>query len=202
MKITVIDNYDSFVYNLVRYLEEESSAEITVMRNDRISYREIDSSDAILLSPGPGIPSEAGDLLKVIERYKNVKPILGVCLGHQAIGEVFGAKLVQCSKPYHGEEDTINIIKNGIIFNGIPSFTEVGRYHSWKLNISNGSSLKTLALSSDNEVMAFEHKSLPLIGIQFHPESILTPNGRKMIKNWVKFIQTNNKNRKNERNFT
>lgn len=189
MKITVIDNYDSFVFNLVRYLEENEGTSVNVMRNDVIDPEILENSDAIVLSPGPGIPEEAGELMSIIEKYHNSKPILGVCLGHQAIGQFFKATLVQNDKPLHGKATEIEKTGNSLLFENInPSF-EVGRYHSWSIELNADSKLKSIANTPEGEVMAIKHVDYPIYGVQFHPESILTPTGRTMINNWVKSIQ-------------
>lgn len=191
MKIAVIDNYDSFVYNLIRYLEEESNSEVIVMRNNQIDYKLLDSCDAILLSPGPGIPDEAGDLKKIITRYQNEKPLLGICLGHQAIAEVFDNHLELCISPLHGESSIIEILEDQDLFRGVSKSLQVGRYHSWKVSDDLKLPLVKTAISAENEVMAFKHQSLPIHGIQFHPESILTPEGRKIMRNWIEIVTSN-----------
>lgn len=189
MKIAVIDNYDSFVYNLIRYLEEESQATLSVMRNDEIDEQKLVEADAILLSPGPGIPSEAGELMRIIKEYHQEKTILGVCLGHQALAEFFGNELELCQAPFHGESSEIEVFEQDFLFKNLNSKLTVGRYHSWRTKRDLKLPLKVTALSEQNEVMAFRHESLPLSGIQFHPESILTPEGRKMIQNWIVNIE-------------
>lgn len=185
MKVTVIDNYDSFVYNLVRYIRNEG-VEVQVMANDKVDYDYLNQCDAILLSPGPGIPSEAGDLMKVIENYSTSKKILGVCLGHQAIGEFFGGKLIQDSTPVHGEASIATSLNKQSIYRDLPTQFQVGRYHSW--HICKQSLPDSLSISSELEdgmVMGIQHNELPIEGVQFHPESILTPHGKQMIKNWL-----------------
>lgn len=184
MKVGVIDNFDSFVYNLVRYIKELKDVEVIVQRNTNIDYTVLDTCDVLLLSPGPGIPSEAGDLLKVIERYHNSKSILGVCLGHQALGEYFGGTLKQCPEPIHGKSSIMAISDNNTIFKGLPTEIEIGRYHSWQVAVENCEALETIGTTEDI-VMAFQHKSFPIYGVQFHPESILTPKGRTIINNWI-----------------
>ncbi len=184
MKIAVIDNFDSFVFNLVRYIKEEEH-EVIIQRNNRIDFEVLESADAILLSPGPGIPSEAGELLEVINRFHGKKTILGVCLGHQAIAEYFGDALIPCPEPIHGLASRITISKASGIFQNLPSEIEVGRYHSWQTRISPSSELEITASTADSVVMALQHKTAPTVGVQFHPESILTPLGRKMIQNWL-----------------
>ena len=182
-KITVIDNYDSFVYNLVRYLEE-NNCEVNVQRNDQLDFLKIADSDAILLSPGPGIPSEAGQLLEVISRFASTKKILGVCLGHQALAEHFGGEISQSTKAIHGKQSTIKIDEACSLFNSLGDSIEVGRYHSWHVN-KLPESIRSTAQLTSGENMAMEHSTLPIYGVQFHPESILTPNGRTIISNWL-----------------
>jgi len=187
--IVVIDNYDSFVFNLVRYLKESTQTEIQVMRNDKVDYAILDNCKAILLSPGPGIPNEAGDLIPIIKKYAESKKILGICLGHQAIGEVFGGILEQCAQPIHGKSSLAFHLNNDSIFNEIPQEFEVGRYHSWRIGNILPENLIATCFTQDNELMAMKHKTLDIKGIQFHPESILTPYGRKMIQNWILDLQ-------------
>jgi len=187
MKIGIIDNFDSFVYNLVRYVREEN-VEVVVQRNNQIDFHELETCDALLLSPGPGIPSEAGALIEVIFRYNSTKPMLGVCLGHQALGEYFGGKLKQCPEPVHGKSSKMKILKHGTLFKSLPNHIDVGRYHSWEVDISTAADLEITG-KSEEVTMAFEHKSLPINGVQFHPESILTPEGRTIIKNWINAIK-------------
>ena len=184
MIIAVIDNFDSFVYNLVRYVREIPNVEVYVQRNNAIDFEILEKSDAILLSPGPGIPSEAGQLMDVIERFSIIKPILGVCLGHQALALHFGGQLHQCSNPVHGKEATMEHTMKSPFFQNIPTSFQAGRYHSWSVATPLPDCLIETAQSS-NELMAFEHETLPIYGVQFHPESILTPEGRTMIENWV-----------------
>ncbi|WP_341901611.1 aminodeoxychorismate/anthranilate synthase component II [Fluviicola taffensis] len=185
MKIAVIDNFDSFVFNLIRYIKEEEH-EVLIQRNNQIDFELLESADGILLSPGPGIPSEAGQLLEVIQRFHGRKPILGVCLGHQAIAAHFGDTLVPCPEPIHGKSSRITITGHSDIFQDLPKEIEVGRYHSWQTEISPLSELEITAITQDAVVMAIQHKVYPTLGVQFHPESILTPLGRKMIQNWLK----------------
>jgi len=193
MKLVVIDNYDSFVFNLVRYLEENENCDVSVMRNDTVDYDQLDTCDGILLSPGPGIPKNAGDLMKVVEKYHSSKPILGVCLGHQAISEYFDCELIQNDRPLHGKSSLISHNNESILYQGIPVEFEVGRYHSWSIDSKGTDSMNITASTSDGEIMSIEHKELPLFGVQFHPESILTPNGRTIINNFVKYIQQSQK---------
>ncbi|ASS47727.1 MAG: aminodeoxychorismate/anthranilate synthase component II [Candidatus Fluviicola riflensis] len=189
MKIAVIDNLDSFVYNLVRYVRECEDVEVFVQRNNAIDYDLLDQCDAILLSPGPGIPDEAGELKTIIRRYSGTKGVLGVCLGHQAIAEVFGSKLERCPVPIHGKASVVSIDNDEALFVGLPGMVEVGRYHSWQVSQDGNSALKITARTEDQTIMAFRHVSHPTIGIQFHPESILTPTGRTMITNWINSLR-------------
>jgi anthranilate synthase component 2 len=190
MKIAVIDNFDSFVFNLVRYLKESTSSEIIIQRNNQIDYSILDNCDAILLSPGPGIPSEAGELIPIIKKYSGKKKMLGICLGHQAIAEAFGGKLEQCSSPLHGKSSIVNQIIEDALFTGISKNFQVGRYHSWKVKNDLPNDLITTVISEENEIMALKHKTHDTKGLQFHPESILTPDGRKMIENWINEINS------------
>ncbi len=183
MKIAVINNFDSFVYNLVRYLKEEG-CEIMVQRNDQVDFEALQSCDGILLSPGPGIPSEAGALNEVIKHFVRKKPMLGVCLGHQALAEYFGGTLNLAPVPLHGKSSTITCTGNSQLFKNLPDTLEIGRYHSWIVNSPAPAQL-TITATYKNEIMAFEHAELPIFGVQFHPESILTPHGRKMIENFI-----------------
>lgn len=186
MKIGIIDNFDSFVYNLVRYVREVDDVNVVVQRNNDIDYDELDSCDALLLSPGPGIPSEAGDLLEVIMRYSGKKKMLGVCLGHQAIAEVFGGTLERCAHPVHGKASDMTLIGQDPLFAGLPETMPVGRYHSWKISAEKNPLIQITAQTEDGTVMALRHTTHATSGVQFHPESILTPNGRQMIENWIR----------------
>jgi anthranilate synthase component 2 len=185
--ILVFDNYDSFTYNLVQYLERVSNVEVEVHKNDKISLKEINKYAKILLSPGPGIPNEAGILLKVIEEFAPTKSILGVCLGHQAIGEVFGGKLKNLHTVYHGVATEMKIVKDDLLFRGIPKTFKAGRYHSWVVDEKNFPSELEVTVEDENgHVMGLRHKKYDVRGVQFHPESILTECGLKIIENWVK----------------
>jgi anthranilate synthase component II len=181
--IVVIDNYDSFVYNLVRYVEEMGCT-VNVQRNDQLNFPEIDQADGIILSPGPGIPSEAGELLEIIKRYSSTKNILGVCLGHQAIAQSFDGELAPATLPVHGKSSSIQQMNQSALFETLPDTFEVGRYHSWLVQRLPAHFIGT-AETEENEIMAMEHESLPIYGVQFHPESILTPHGRTIIQNWI-----------------
>ena len=185
-KILVIDNYDSFVYNLVHYLES-LNCEVIVKRNDQLHIDEVEAFDKILLSPGPGIPDEAGLLKPIIEKYAATKSIFGVCLGQQAIGEVFGGKLRNLDKVYHGVATEIKTtVNDAILFDGLNESFEVGRYHSWVVAKDNfPDSLEITALEENGQVMALRHREYDVRGVQFHPESVLTPDGIKMLENWV-----------------
>lgn len=188
MKIVIIDNYDSFTYNL-SHLVKELGAEVTVLRNDSFPIEELETYDKILLSPGPGIPKEAGLLLEVIRTYAGKKPILGVCLGEQAIGEVFGGKLTNLSEVYHGIQSPIRITASDYLFEGLPEEILVGRYHSWVIDRENfPDALEITAVSQEGYIMALRHKDFDVQGIQFHPESVLTPDGKKIISNWLKHV--------------
>ena len=185
MKIVIIDNYDSFTYNLA-HLVRELGADVTVVRNDQFSLNDIEDFDKIILSPGPGIPSEAGLLLDVIKTYAGRKPILGVCLGHQAIGEAFGGKLENLSEVFHGVATPCHIIAKSPLFTGLPNDITIGRYHSWVVSQESfPECLEITAVSKEGQAMALQHRELPVYGIQFHPESVLTPEGKKIIKNYI-----------------
>jgi anthranilate synthase component 2 len=184
-KILVIDNYDSFTYNLVHYLED-LDCEVTVYRNDEFDIDEISVFDKILLSPGPGIPDEAGLLKAVIAKYAPTKSIFGVCLGQQAIGEVFGGTLSNLDKVYHGVATMVKTVVNDeILFQGLGNEFEVGRYHSWVVNTDLPDVLEATSFDENGQVMSLRHKTYDVRGVQFHPESVLTPNGKKMLENWV-----------------
>ena len=185
MKIVIIDNYDSFTYNL-SHLVKELGAEVAVVRNDQFELADLEQYSKIILSPGPGIPSEAGLLLDVIRTYAGKKPILGVCLGHQAIGEVFGGKLENLSDVFHGVATSCHIIADDPIFSGIPRDITIGRYHSWVVSREGlPDCLEVTAVSDEGQIMALRHRELNVRGIQFHPESVLTPDGKKMIQNFL-----------------
>lgn len=185
MKVIVIDNYDSFTYNLVHYLEDLGCT-VTVKRNDQLQLEDIEPFDKIVLSPGPGIPDEAGLLKPIIEAYAKTKPILGVCLGHQAIGEVFGGTLANLDKVYHGVATPVEVVQEDPLFEGLGKSFEVGRYHSWVVQTPLPEDLVLLAQESNGQVMAMRHKTYDLYGVQFHPESILSPDGKQLLNNWLK----------------
>lgn len=188
MQIVVIDNLDSFVYNLVRYLKE-TGAQVQVQRNTEIQWEQLDQADGILLSPGPGIPSEAGKLMEIIDRYANQKSILGICLGHQALAVYYGGTLSPCPAPVHGKASRISVTHPGQLFRDIGTTVQAGRYHSWQVALPETDELIALAYAEDHCLMAFEHKHGRVFGVQFHPESILTPEGRKLINNWIKTLK-------------
>jgi len=187
MKILVLDNYDSFTYNLVQYIEEIEGCEVDVFRNDKISIDEIQKYDKIVLSPGPGVPDEAGIMKEVIKKYAETKPIFGVCLGLQAIAEVFGGSIKNMNKVYHGVATTMTQkTADEILFQNIPEKFEAGRYHSWIVeNEELPEVLQITAEDDENRIMALSHKKFNVKGVQFHPESVLTPHGKKMIENFI-----------------
>jgi anthranilate synthase component 2 len=186
MKLLIFDNYDSFTYNLVHLVKELRYRDIEVHRNDRISLDEIERFDKIILSPGPGIPSEAGLLLPLIRRFAPQKSILGVCLGHQAIAEAYGGNLINLQDVYHGVATPVRIVSDHRIFNGLPETIEVGRYHSWIADKNAfPDELEITAVDSEGQVMALRHKSWDVHGVQFHPESVLTPLGKEMVKGFI-----------------
>lgn len=185
MNIVIIDNYDSFTYNLA-HLVRELGATVTVLRNDQFELSALEAYDKIILSPGPGIPEEAGLLLDVIRTYAGKKPILGVCLGHQAIGQVFGGTLKNLSEVYHGVATSVHITGDEALFAGLPETMEVGRYHSWVVDTENlPACLEVTSVSPEGLIMSLRHKEMDVRGIQYHPESVLTPNGKAIIQNWI-----------------
>jgi len=186
MKILVFDNYDSFTYNLVHLVEKILHGKVEVYRNDQIPLENVKEFDKIILSPGPGIPVEAGLLLPLIKEYASSKSILGVCLGHQAIGEAFGGKLVNLSTVYHGVATSCQLRSVSPLFKGLPATIEVGRYHSWIVSDENfPKELEVTARDENNYIMALQHKTYDVQGVQFHPESVLTPMGEKVMRNWL-----------------
>ena len=183
--VLVIDNYDSFVYNLVHYLEE-LDCEVTVVRNNEVDLDMIAKYDKILLSPGPGIPDEAGLLKEIIIRYAPTKSILGVCLGQQAIGEVFGGKLINLDSVFHGVSTKINVsVENESLFKHIDNELMVGRYHSWVVDPNLPGVLEATSFDENGQVMSLRHREYDVKGVQFHPESVLTPMGKQIMKNWI-----------------
>lgn len=186
MKILVIDNYDSFTYNLVHYLED-LNCEVIVKRNDKLTLEEVDAFQKIVLSPGPGIPDEAGLLKPIIKTYAPTKSILGVCLGQQAIGEVFGGSLVNLDDVYHGVATQVDIIVNDeTLFKNMDKTIEVGRYHSWVVHANLPEVLEATSFDSNGQVMSLRHRFYDVKGVQYHPESVLTPNGKQILENWIK----------------
>ena len=191
MKILVFDNYDSFTYNLVHLVEKITHTKVDVYRNDQIALEKVKEYDKIILSPGPGIPEEAGLLLPLIKEYSATKSILGVCLGHQAIGEAFGGKLVNLSTVYHGVATKISVGSRepGVVsplFNGLPAEIEVGRYHSWIVSDEGfPDELEVTARDENGYIMALQHRTYDVQGVQFHPESVLTPDGERILRNWL-----------------
>jgi anthranilate synthase component II len=189
MKILVFDNYDSFTYNLVHVVEKITHTKVDVFRNDQLPLEKVAAYDKIILSPGPGIPEEAGLLLPLIKEYAASKSILGVCLGHQAIGQALGGSLINLTTVYHGVATKIQIdeSKKSPLFNGLANEMEVGRYHSWVIAEKDfPKDLEVTARDENNYIMALQHKSWDLQGVQFHPESVLTPNGEDIMRNWLK----------------
>ncbi|MGE0561627.1 MAG: aminodeoxychorismate/anthranilate synthase component II [Flavobacteriales bacterium] len=187
MNILLIDNYDSFTYNLLHYIEDVSMKKVDVVRNDKITLKAIEKYDIIILSPGPGLPKDAGILLDVIKHYSSTKRILGVCLGMQAIGEVFGGRLKNLNQVYHGVATNLKIIESSdLLFNGIPQNIQIGRYHSWVVDSENFPlDLKITSIDDNGQIMSLKHQTYQLYGVQFHPESILTEYGKEIIANFL-----------------
>jgi anthranilate synthase component 2 len=184
-KILVIDNYDSFTYNLVHYLED-LGCDVTVKRNDQLTIEDVKPFDKVVLSPGPGIPDEAGLLKSIIKEYAPTKSILGVCLGQQAIGEVFGGSLVNLDTVFHGVATQVTITsEDEILFKGLNKNIEVGRYHSWVVHPDLPEVLEATSFDENNQIMSLRHKTYDVKGVQFHPESVLTPDGKRILKNWL-----------------
>lgn len=186
MKILVLDNYDSFTYNLVYIVRQLGcGALMDVFRNDKISLEDVAQYDKILLSPGPGVPSEAGIMPELLKKYSPTKSILGVCLGHQAIGEAFGGSLINLSEVLHGVASEVTV-QPDVLFEGVPKTFKIGRYHSWVIDETTLSpNLEVIARTPDQQIMAVRHKKYDVRGVQFHPESILTENGVKIMQNWL-----------------
>ena len=187
LRILVFDNYDSFTYNLVHLVEKITGEKVDVFRNDQIALKNISKYDKIILSPGPGIPEEAGSLLPLIKKYAATKSILGVCLGHQAIAEAFGGTLINLSTVYHGVATPIKILKTqSRVLKDLPEVIEVGRYHSWIVSDENfPAELEITARDENGYIMGLQHKEFDVQGVQFHPESVLTPDGEKILRNWL-----------------
>lgn len=185
MKIVIIDNYDSFTYNL-SHMVKELGADVVVVRNDQFELPYLEAFDKIILSPGPGIPSEAGLLLDVIKTYAGRKPILGVCLGHQAIGEAFGVSLTNIGEVVHGVATPCHITTDDYLFEGLDANIEIGRYHSWVVSKEAlPECLEVTSVSDDGFIMSLRHREYDIRGIQYHPESVLTPKGKEIIANWL-----------------
>lgn len=184
--ILVIDNYDSFVYNLVHYLED-LDCKVTVKRNDQLQLEDAEAFDKILLSPGPGIPDEAGLLKEIIKKYAHTKSIFGVCLGQQAIGEVFGGSLINLDEVYHGVATKVTLsVTDEPLFEGLDEHFDVGRYHSWVVAETDlPDCLEATSYDENGQIMSLRHKEFDVRGVQFHPESVLTPDGKKMLRNWI-----------------
>jgi len=191
MKILIFDNYDSFTYNLVHLVEKIMHQKVDVYRNDQIALEKVKEYDKIILSPGPGIPNEAGLLLPLIKEYASTKSILGVCLGHQAIGEAFGGKLINLSTVYHGVATDCQLLTvNSQLFKNLPNNITIGRYHSWIVSDEElPEELEVTARDENNYIMGLQHKKFDVQGVQFHPESVLTPDGEKIMRNWLKMNQ-------------
>ncbi|GAB6012150.1 anthranilate synthase component II [Viscerimonas tarda] len=186
MKILILDNYDSFTYNLVHLVKALGYNDVDVYRNDKIALEDIEKYDKIILSPGPGIPSEAGLLLDVIKKYAPCKPILGVCLGHQAIGEAMGAKLINLEDVYHGVSSKINIINPSYLFDNLAGTIEAGRYHSWIVDSKDlPGCFRVTAVDASGQIMSISHKEYDVHGVQFHPESVLTADGATIVNNFL-----------------
>ncbi len=187
-KILILDNYDSFTYNLVQYVEEITGTEVTVKRNDEIPIEDVDDFETIILSPGPGLPQGAGILIDLIKQYAAKKKILGVCLGHQAIGMAFGASLSNLERVYHGVKTEIKVLDiEDLIYRDIDIDPQVGRYHSWVIDPATlGKDFKVTAIAENDNIMSIKHKKYDVWGVQFHPESIMTDDGKKMIENFLK----------------
>lgn len=183
----MLDNYDSFTYNLVHYLEMNAGFEVNTFRNDEITLEEVDNYDIIILSPGPGLPIDAGILLELIKTYAPTKKILGVCLGMQAIGEAFGGELKNLDTVFHGVSTQLQVTETtDLLFKNLPQQFNVGRYHSWVIDsITFPKDLTVTAVDENKNIMALKHKTYPLYGVQFHPESILTENGKELIANFL-----------------
>lgn len=186
INVLVIDNYDSFVYNLVHYLED-LDCKVTVKRNDQLKLEDVAAFDKVLLSPGPGIPDEAGLLKAIIKEYAPTKSMFGVCLGQQAIGEVFGGSLINLDKVFHVVATTAKqTVQDEPLFKDIPEAFEIGRYHSWVVSPEDfPEELEITSIDENGQIMSLRHKTYDVRGVQFHPESVLTPEGKKMIRNWV-----------------
>ncbi len=186
MKILVLDNYDSFVYNLVHYIRQLGFTDVDVYRNDKIALSDVEKYDKILLSPGPGIPNESGIMIDLIKKYAGSKSIMGVCLGHQAIAEAFGSELENMDEVLHGVGNKMEVVAEDSIYNELPNSFEVGRYHSWQVKKDTlGDVFKITGVDENGNVMSIRHNSLDVVGVQYHPESVLTEHGLKIVENWL-----------------
>jgi anthranilate synthase component II len=188
MKVLVVDNYDSFVYNIVHLLYEIGVAEIEVVKNDQLDFSYINQFDKIVLSPGPGIPKNAGMMPQLLKEFASTKSILGICLGHQAIAEHFGTDLINLSEPLHGVASEIEIVKVDYLFENLPKHFKIGHYHSWVVSEAISDDLEILAKDELGNIMAIKHKKYDVCGLQFHPESILTENGKTILINWINHV--------------
>ncbi|MFY8181180.1 MAG: anthranilate synthase component II [Flavobacterium sp.] len=188
MKVLVVDNYDSFVYNIVHLLYEIGVAEIDVIKNDQLDFSYINQYDKIVLSPGPGIPENAGMMPQLLSQFASTKSILGICLGHQAIAEHFGTDLINLSEPLHGVASEIEILKEDYLFENLPKNFKIGHYHSWVVSETISNDLEILAKDELGNIMAIKHKKYDVRGLQFHPESILTENGKTILTNWINHV--------------
>lgn len=185
MKVYILDNYDSFTYNLVHYVAG-FDCDVTVTFNNQVDYQRLNEADKIILSPGPGLPKESGELLSVISQYHQSKPILGVCLGMQALGEFFNEELINLDTVKHGIQEEVTQVTDSLLFKGIPTKFQVGLYHSWAIKeFENNPNIEITSRSEHNVIMSIQHKKLPIFGVQFHPESILTPYGKQLIENFL-----------------
>lgn len=185
-KILLIDNYDSFTYNLYHYLEELYDGDIEIMRNDKIDFERVDTFQAAIISPGPGIPKHAGQLMLFLKKFAHKMKLLGICLGHQAIAEHFGIRLENLTEVVHGQSTSIKVLNSNSVFKSLPKTFKVGRYHSWIVDKSDiGTEIIITAKDEKGQIMAIKHKSLPIEAVQFHPESVLTEFGKEILKNWL-----------------
>lgn len=185
MKVLVINNYDSFVYNLVHMLHQVSSLQIDVVKNDEINFNSVGDYEKVLLSPGPGIPSQAGLMIPLLKKFSSSKSILGVCLGHQAIAESFGGSLFNLSEPLHGVSSVTSVIKSDYLFENVPELFNTGHYHSWVVHKKLPPELEVTAFDKQGNIMALKHQHYDVRGVQFHPESILTDHGKTILQNWI-----------------
>ncbi len=192
MNVLILDNYDSFTYNLVQYIEEELGQAVDVFRNDEIDLEAVGAYDLIVLSPGPGLPADAGIMPALLQRYATEKVIFGVCLGHQAIGEAFGGSLHNLARVHHGvETDMQRTLTDDVLFRQVPPSFRAGRYHSWVIDpVTLPAELEVTATDEVGGIMAMQHRHYPIFGVQFHPESIMTEHGRLMIKNLLTFVNS------------